>query len=135
MSNFSFLREHFPLLAELGEKAEQYLYTDPNSSMFKLRFLGEKIVELMFQYDKEEDPTDHTQVARIRWLAAEDYLPEQEAASLTILRKLGNKAVHDNYASEADAVLCLKVAHSLCGCFMTTYGDYRYQEQKATSPH
>ena len=134
MSNFSFLREHFPLLAELGEKAEQYLYTDPNSSMFKLRFLGEKIVELMFQYDKEEDPTDHTQVARIRWLTAEDYLPEQEAASLTILRKLGNKAVHDNYASEQDALLCLKVAHSLCGWFMATYGDYRYQEQPFVMP-
>lgn len=51
MSNFSFLEKQFPLLAELGEKAEQYLYTDPNTTMFKLRSLGEKMVELMFQYD------------------------------------------------------------------------------------
>lgn len=37
MSNFSFLEKQFPLLAELGEKAEQYLYTDPNTTMCKLR--------------------------------------------------------------------------------------------------
>ena len=134
MSNFSFLEKQFPLLAELGEKAEQYLYTDPNTTMFKLRSLGEKIVELMFQYDKEMDPTDHTQVARIRWLSQEDYLPWQEADSLTILRKLGNKAVHDDYASLEDAKLCLKVAYSLCQWFMVTYGDYHYQEQPFVMP-
>ena len=72
MSNF-FLQNQFPLLAELGEKGEHYLYTDPNACLFKLRFLGEKVVELMFQYDKEPDPTDHSQVQRIRYLEAEDY--------------------------------------------------------------
>lgn len=30
MSNFSFLHDRFPLLGELGEKGEHYLYTDPN---------------------------------------------------------------------------------------------------------
>lgn len=134
MSNFSFLEKQFPLLAELGEKAEQYLYTDPNTTMFKLRSLGEKMVELMFQYDKEIDPTDHTQVARIRWLLAEDYLLPQEAKSLTILRKLGNQAVHDDYSSLEDAKLCLRVAYSLCQWFMVTYGDYHYQEQPFVMP-
>lgn len=134
MSNFSFLEKQFPLLAELGEKAEQYLYTDPNTTMFKLRSLGEKMVELMFQYDKEMDPTDHTQVARIRWLLAEDYLLPQEAKSLTILRKLGNQAVHDDYDSLEDAKLCLRVAYSLCQWFMVTYGDYHYREQPFVMP-
>ncbi|WP_443795364.1 type I restriction endonuclease [Dialister hominis] len=134
MSNFSFLEKQFPLLAELGEKAEQYLYTDPNTTMFKLRSLGEKMVELMFQYDKEMDPTDHTQVARIRWLLAEGYLLPQEAKSLTVLRKLGNQAVHDDYDSLEDAKLCLMVSHSLCQWFMVTYGDYHYQEQPFVMP-
>ena len=115
MSNFSFLQDQFPLLAELGEKGEHYLYTDPNACLFKLRFLGEKVVELMFQYDKEPDPTDHSQVQRIRYLEAEDYLPRTVADSLTVLRKVGNKAVHDNYASERDAGLCLQVAYGICG--------------------
>lgn len=134
MSNFSFLREKFPLLAELGEKGEQYLYTDPNACLFKLRFLGEKVVDLMFRYDKEEDPTDHTQVQRIRFLESEDYLPRSVADSLTILRKVGNKAVHDNYASQRDASLCLQVAYGVCEWFMETYGDYRYTHRPFVMP-
>ena len=31
MSNFDFLKEKFPVLANLGNLAEKYLYTDPNS--------------------------------------------------------------------------------------------------------
>lgn len=134
MSNFSFLCDKFPLLAELGAKGEQYLYTDPNACLFKLRFLGEKVVELMFQYDKEPDPTDHTQVQRIRYLEAEDYLPRTVADSLTVLRRVGNKAVHDNYASERDASLCLQVAYGICEWFMATYGDYRYTHRPFVLP-
>lgn len=134
MSNFSFLREKFPLLAELGEKGEQYLYTDPNACLFKLRFLGEKVVDLMFRYDKEEDPTDHTQVQRIRFLESEEYLPRSVADSLTILRKVGNKAVHDNYASQRDASLCLQVAYGVCEWFMETYGDYQYTHRPFVMP-
>lgn len=134
MSNFSFLQDQFPLLAELGEKGEHYLYTDPNACLFKLRFLGEKVVELMFQYDKEPDPTDHSQVQRIRYLEAEDYLPRTVADSLTVLRKVGNKAVHDNYASERDAGLCLQVAYGICEWFMATYGDYRYTHRPFVLP-
>lgn len=134
MSNFSFLQDQFPLLAELGEKREHYLYTDPNACLFKFRFLGEKVVELMFQYDKEPDPTDHSQVQRIRYLEAEDYLPRTVADSLTVLRKVGNKAVHDNYASERDVGLCLQVAYGICEWFMATYGDYRYTHRPFVLP-
>ena len=134
MSNFSFLQDQFPLLAKLGEKGEHYLYTDPNACLFKLRFLGEKVVELMFWYDKEPDPTDHSQVQRIRYLEAEDYLPRTVADSLTVLRKVGNKAVHDNYASERDAGLCLQVAYGICEWFMATYGDYRYTHRPFVLP-
>ncbi len=57
-SNFAFLQDKFPDLADLGHKGEQYLYQDPNACFFKLRALGERIVALMFQFDRIVDPTD-----------------------------------------------------------------------------
>ena len=35
-SNFSFLKDDFPVLANFGSLAEQYCYSDSNSSLMKL---------------------------------------------------------------------------------------------------
>ena len=40
-SNFGFLESHFPVLANFGELAEKYLYSDPNSCLIKLGMIGE----------------------------------------------------------------------------------------------
>lgn len=40
MSNFKFLQERFPILANLGNLAEKYLYNDPNSCLIKLGMIG-----------------------------------------------------------------------------------------------
>ena len=46
MSNFDFLKQKFPVLANLGGLAEKYLYTDPNSCLIKLGMIGETVVNL-----------------------------------------------------------------------------------------
>ena len=51
MSNFDFLKQKFPVLANLGDLAEKYLYTDPNSCLIKLGMIGETVVNLIFEYD------------------------------------------------------------------------------------
>ena len=48
MSNFSFLNDKFPVLANFGELAEQYCYSDSNSCLMKLGMIGETIVNLIF---------------------------------------------------------------------------------------
>jgi len=40
-SNFAFLTDRFPALEKLGSLAEGYLYSDPNSSITKMRILSE----------------------------------------------------------------------------------------------
>ena len=40
-SNFSFLKDRFPVLSNFGELAEKYLYSDPNSCLMKLGMIGE----------------------------------------------------------------------------------------------
>jgi len=43
-SNFSFLTERFPALEKMGSLAEGYLYSDPNTSLYKMGALTETIV-------------------------------------------------------------------------------------------
>ena len=50
-SNFEFLNSRFPVLANFGELAEKYLYSDSNSCLMKLGMIGETIVNLCFTYD------------------------------------------------------------------------------------
>ena len=51
-SNFEFLNSRFPVLANFGELAEKYLYSDSNSCLMKLGMIGETIVNLCFTYDR-----------------------------------------------------------------------------------
>ena len=69
MSNFDFLKEKFPVLANLGDLAEKYLYTDPNSCLIKLGMIGETVVNLIFEYDNIKKPTEDKAVNRINILA------------------------------------------------------------------
>lgn len=62
-SNFEFLEKEFPILANFGNLAEQYCYTDPNSCLMKLGMIGETIVNLMFTYDRIPVPYDNSAVS------------------------------------------------------------------------
>ena len=80
VSNFEFLEKDFPVLANFGELAEKYCYSDSNSCLMKLGMIGETIVNLMFTYDRIALPQDNTAVARIDTLVREglltrDWLP------------------------------------------------------------
>jgi type I restriction enzyme R subunit len=69
-SNFGFLDKAFPVLANLGGTAENYLYTDTNSCLIKLCLFGETIVNLMLQLDRIDPPEyDNTQKRVISLMA------------------------------------------------------------------
>ena len=133
-SNFFFLEADFPVLAQFGQKAEAYLYSDSNSCLMKLGMIGETIVNLMFTYDKIALPFDNTAVNRITTLFREGLLTQDLVDILHALRKTRNKAVHDNYASVSGGKSLLQMAHSLCEWFMQTYGDWNYQNQPFVMP-
>lgn len=126
-SNFAFLKKEFPVLANLGELAEKYCYSDSNSCLMKLGMIGETIVNLMFTYDRIQLPYDNTAVTRIDTLLNEGLLTSDLASILHGLRKIRNKAVHDNYSSIPDSKAFLQMTYSLCEWFMQTYGDWNYQ--------
>lgn len=126
-SNFEFLDKEFPVLSQFGKKAEAYLYSDSNSCLMKLGMIGETVVNLMFTYDRIVPPSENTAVNRIGVLFREGLLTQDLVDILHALRKVRNKAVHENYSSVEDGKVLLQMAHSLCEWFMQTYGDWNYQ--------
>ena len=128
-SNFAFLDKEFPVLAQFGRRAEAYLYSDSNPCLMKLGMIGETIANLMFTYDRIALPADNTAVNRITVLSREGLLTQDLADILHALRKVRNKAVHENYSSVEDGKVLLQMAHSLCEWFMQTYGDWNYQNE------
>ena len=134
ISNFSFLEDDFPVLANFGNLAEQYLYSDSNSSLMKLGMIGETIVNLMFTYDQIPKPYEDTAVLKIDTLYREGLLTKDLTDILHALRKVRNKAVHQNYSSTEDAKIFLQMAYGLCEWFMQTYGDYTYQNKPFVMP-
>lgn len=133
-SNFEFLEQEFPVLAQFGKKAESYLYSDSNSCLMKLGMIGETIVNLMFTYDRITLPTDNTAANRIAVLFREGLLTQDLVDILHALRKARNKAVHENYTSVEEGKALLQMAHSLCEWFMQTYGDWDYENKPFVMP-
>lgn len=134
VSNFEFLEKDFPVLANFGELAEKYCYSDSNSCLMKLGMIGETIVNLMFTYDRIALPQDNTAVARIDTLVREGLLTRDLATILHGLRKVRNKAVHENYSSVTDGKNFLPMAYGMCEWFMQTYGDWSYIHKDYVMP-
>ena len=130
-SNFDFLKDSFPVLANFGELAEKYLYSDSNSCLMKLGMIGETIVNLCFTYDRIPLPLDNTAANRINSLFREGMITSDLKEILHALRISRNKAVHENYASVTDGKALLQMAYGLCEWFMQTYGDWSYQIGRA----
>ena len=133
-SNFRFLEKVFPVLAQFGKTAEKYLYSDSNSCLMKLGMIGETIVNLMFTYDRINLPQENSAVERINVLAREGLLTRDLVDIFHALRKVRNKAVHENYESVSDGKALLQMAYSLCEWFMQTYGDWNYQNRPFVMP-
>ncbi len=134
ISNFNFLENDFPVLANFGKLAEKYCYSDSNSCLMKLGMIGETIVNLMFTYDKITLPKDNTAVTRIDTLLREGLLTRDLATILHGLRKVRNKAVHENYSSIIECQNYLPMAFGICEWFMQTYGDWNYTNQTFVMP-
>lgn len=134
-SNFIFLDRAFPVLAQIGGTAEEYLYSDPNSCLIKLGLLGETVVNLMMQLDHIQPPSyDNVHANRIKLLKGQGLLPREIDDILYSLRMARNKAVHANYDSLEQCKVLIGMAHELCIWFMQTYGDWQYKPERFVLP-
>lgn len=135
MGNFIFLETYWNNLAKLGNLAEKYVYSDPNTSIIKQGMLSEVMVKYMLAYDGIEEPKDdNTHANRIRLLKKHDLLPEEISNILYILRKDRNDAVHNGTNEEEIALNNLTLLYELCVWYMQIYGDYSYQPTGYVQP-
>ena len=129
-SNFAFLEDTFPSLANFGKLAEKYCYSDSNSCLIKLGMIGETIVNLMFKFDKISLPVEHEQNKqdiKINRLLNEGLLDDEIVNILHVLRKNRNKAIHEGYENKERGKSLIIMAYSLCEWFMQVYGKYNYE--------
>lgn len=122
------------MLAKLGDFAELYCFSDPNSSILKSGMINESIVNLVFTYDSIPLPYENTAVNRINTLSREGMITRDICDIMHALRKSRNDASHENYDDPAKAKVLLEMAYSLCEWFMQTYGDWSYESRPFVMP-
>lgn len=122
MSNFDFLISYDPHLAELGVKAEEYLYSDPSASATKLRSLCEelarrarKALHLKLPRDENGRVTD-TFDSNVN--ALKTSIPADTSADFDQIRHIGNTGSHAQRATVTEAKSALASAYRVAVWFL-----------------
>jgi type I restriction enzyme R subunit len=121
-SNFSFLAEHDPLFLELAIGAERAFSSDPNTTLIKLRQLGEAIAQHIavlvgVQFDEQT-----TQADLLYRLNREIHFEPVVKELFHTLRIEGNKATHQFKTQHKEALDGLKLARALSIWFHQSFG-------------
>ena len=122
-SNFRFLSSEYPILANLGILAARYIHDDPNTSLFKMRLLGEKMVETIIGIHQLDFPYDNTAFRRLELLKDEGILADNIRGLFHTIRTSGNQAVHAGKQAEESAMGLLFSAFKIAKWFYETYSD------------
>ncbi|MCM1193491.1 MAG: DUF4145 domain-containing protein, partial [Acetatifactor muris] len=135
MGNFAFLKSHWEDLGNTGELAENYVYSDPNTSMIKQGMFAERLVKYMLAYDGIAEPDyDNTHAKRLSLLRQNDLLPKDIDNTLYVIRKMRNDAAHSGDDNLERAKDNLRLTFHLGTWFMQTYGDYTYEPKPYVEP-
>ncbi|MGJ0485198.1 MAG: type I restriction-modification system endonuclease [Methylomicrobium sp.] len=123
LSNFDFLKHHDELLVRLAQTAEACFVPDPNTTLIKMRQLGEELAKTIASRVGVNAGCDVKQVDLLRELDYTLRLDKQVKDAFHALRKLGNPATHDiTSSSHRDALKALQVGHALSAWFHSQFG-------------
>ena len=116
MSNFTFLNKKWSSLGKLGMQAENYLHTDNNASMLKMRMFGEQIIDLVLaglNIEVDRFATQDDKIKLLRNAKINQSIPDL----FDIVRRYGNKANHEGYENKNDALECLVSMYKVAAWF------------------
>ncbi|WP_328731386.1 DUF4145 domain-containing protein [Vreelandella azerica] len=120
--NFAFLNEHNALFVELAESAERAFASDPNTTLIKLRQLGEALSQHLAALSGIPFDDQTTQAELLYRLNRELRLEPQIKELFHILRVEGNKATHQFRTQHKEAMSGLRVARDLAIWFHRSFG-------------
>ena len=122
-SNFAFLNEHDPVFLQLANTAERVFASDPNTTLIKLRQLGEALAQdLAVRAGIEFDATTSQSDLLFR-LGREIQLDGNIRNLFHTLRIEGNKATHEFRTQHREALDGLKVARALAIWYHQSFGN------------
>src|SRR4051794_24048024 len=94
-SNFDFLSEKWPALAESAAKVESLAHADARTSCFYARRTLEQVVEWLFDHDGAfHRPYDRNIAALMAEPSFAANVPPHVVLKAKIIRDVGNQAVH-----------------------------------------
>lgn len=128
------LSNEWSFFSTLGKQAEENIYRDPNISLIKIRQFAEKLTEALFHLENLADWSSKTQLDRLRELDRIGVIESEITTIFHTIRKIGNKAAHDNYGTSTEAVKMIKYAHYLSNWFMEVYGPLEFIPTKFIEP-
>lgn len=130
-NNFAFLKQHDELLVRLAETAEMCFSPDPNTTLIKMRQLGEELAKTIGSRLGIESGAEIKQIDLLRELDFTLKLDPQIKDAFHALRKLGNSAAHDITSSNhRDALKALQIGHALSLWFHGTFGGEKANSLK-----
>lgn len=112
-SNFAFLQEHDPVFLQLANTAELVFASDPNTTLIKLRQLGEALAQDLASRAGIEFDTNTTQSDLLYKLSREIQLDQNIRSLFHTLRVEGNRATHEFRTQHREAMDGLKVGRAL----------------------
>lgn len=113
ISNFNFLSDIDPLFFQLAKNAELTFVSDPNTSLIKVRQLGEAMTQYIMDSCDIEKSDRSTQTDAIYLIDKEIGLDSKIRDLLHLIRKLGNKANHEFVTDHGEALKGLQAVHAV----------------------
>ncbi|GGF67358.1 type I restriction-modification system endonuclease [Alteromonas lipolytica] len=133
ISNFEFLKAHGAWFYNLAASAERNFAPDPNTTLIKMRQLGEAIAQNIAARVGVEYGSDVKQVDLLRDIDYSLRLDDNVRDAFHTLRKLGNVATHEfDSSSHRDALKAMMVGHALSMWFHGTFGGEKAKGFKVT---
>ena len=121
MSNFEILNQQYPELAKLGSQAESYVYSDPASAAVKLRIFSEKLVNLIYRFQRFHQEERWTHFDRLENPEFKDNVDKNIVKKLHAIRVKGNSAAHKDSLKSEDALWLLEETFYVACWFKKLY--------------
>lgn len=119
-SNFLFLDKNWSKLSALGKDAEKYAFSDPQSSVVKLRCFAELIVGEIYRELRIPESEKNDFFSRLENWDFKQTVEKPIIDKLHAIRIKGNKAAHKGEASSVDSVWLLEEAYLVASWFYKT---------------
>ncbi len=133
-ANFAFLSAHDELLVRLGALAERNFASDPQTSLVKLRRLGELLAQNVAAAAGLPVSSADKQFEVLCNLRSRGLLTPEIEQLFHGLRMAGNRAVHRDQGSQRDALHQLKMARKLAIWFHKSFGDRGFKPKAFVPP-